>query len=107
MPCYIALQHITRICSKTKHSLHALRFLVAHGLTYDVVRATTVSRLLYAWWRGFVGQRDKMRFQSVMSRLICHRCPRNLIFFDGLCMEAGTRLFSAILRNPRTFPPDI
>ena len=53
--------------------MYALRILVAHGLTgpqlYDVVRATTVARLLYAapaWW-GFAGQQDRNRLQSVKT----------------------------------------
>src|ERR1043165_113847 len=44
--------HITRICCKARQSMYALRILVAQGLRglqlYDVVRATTVARLLYA-----------------------------------------------------------
>ena len=59
--------HITRICCQARQSLYALRILVAHGLSgpmlYDVVRATTVARMLYAaqsWW-GFAGQQEKNR----------------------------------------------
>src|ERR1043165_8392055 len=47
------------ICCKARQSMFALRVLVSHGLhgqrLFDVVRATTIARLLYAspvWW-GF------------------------------------------------------
>ena len=56
-------KHIDRICCKARQSMFALRVLVAHGLRgqrlFDVVRATTVARLLYvspAWW-GFPSAR--------------------------------------------------
>src|ERR1043165_6276365 len=48
------------------------RFLVVPGLSgpmlYNVVRAITVARMLYAapaWW-GFAGQQEKNHLQSVM-----------------------------------------
>src|SRR5688572_16794964 len=84
--------------------MYVLRILVAHGLKglqlYDVVRATTVARLLYdapAWW-GFAGQQDRCRLQSVISKLIRLRyLPEDYPKFQRLCLEADTRLFSAVL----------
>ena len=98
--------HITRICCKARQSMYALRILVAHGLKglqlYDVVRATTVARLLYAapaWW-GFAGQQDRCRLQSVINKLIRLRyLPEDYPKFERLCLEADTRLFSAVLMN--------
>src|SRR5678816_3960202 len=98
--------HITRICCKARQSMYALRILVAHGLKglqlYDVVRATTVARLLYAapaWW-GFAGQQDRCRLQSVISKLIRLRyLPEDYPKFERLCLEADIRLFSAVLMN--------
>ena len=98
--------HITRICCKARQSMYALRILVAHGLKglqlYDVVRATTVARLLYAapaWW-GFAGQQDRCRLQSVISKLNRLRyLPEDYPQFERLCLEADTRLFSAVLMN--------
>src|SRR5688572_15559722 len=98
--------HITRICCKARQSMYALRILVAHGLKglqlYDVVRATTVACLFYAapaWW-GFAGQRDRCRLQSVINKLILLRyLPEDYPKFERLCLEADTRLFSAVLMN--------
>jgi len=99
--------HITRICCQARQSLYALRILVAHGLSgpmlYDVVRATTVARMLYAapaWW-GFAGQQEKNRLQSAMRRLIRLRyLPEDSPSFEHLCNTADSRLFSAVLGNP-------
>src|SRR5678816_1428570 len=99
--------HITRICCQARQSLYALRILLAHGLSgpllYDVVRATTVARMLYAapaWW-GFAGQQEKNRLQSAMRRLIRLRyLPEDSPSFEHLCNTADSRLFSAVLGNP-------
>ena len=49
--------HVDNICSRARQSLYALCVLAAHGLSgsslHDVVRATTLTRMLYAapaWW---------------------------------------------------------
>ena len=86
--------------------MYALRILVAHGLRgpqlYDVVRATTVARLLYAapaWW-GFAGQQDRYRLQSVISKLIRLRyLPDDFPTFERLCLEADSSLFAVDLIN--------
>src|SRR6476660_7493019 len=65
---------------------------MVHGLSdptpYDVVRATTVARMLYAapaWW-GFAGQQEKNRLQSAMRRLIRLRyLPEDSPSFEHLC----------------------
>ena len=102
---------------KTRHSMYALLILVAQDLTgrqlYDVVRATTVAHLLYAapaWW-GFAGQQDRSCLQSVISKLIRLRyLLDDYPTFERLCLEADTRLFSAVLMNQghllhRLLPP--
>jgi len=109
--------HIAQICCRARQSMYALRILTAHGLSgpglYDVVRATTVARLLYAapaWW-GFASQREKGMLQSVMNRLIRQRyLPSDSPTFEQLCLKADTCLFSAVLANPghvlhRFLPP--
>jgi len=96
--------HVQRLCCQARQSFYALRTLVAHGLRglhlYDVVRATTLARMLYAspaWW-GFVGQRDKDRFEVLMRRLIrYHYLPGDSLSFEQLCIKADSRLFSSIL----------
>ena len=43
--------HMDKICCKARKSMFALRVLVAHGQRlFDVIRATTLARLLYVWW---------------------------------------------------------
>src|SRR5688572_29252791 len=72
----------------------------------DVVRATTVARLLYAApaWRGFASQREKGMLQSVMNRLIRQRyLPSDSPTFEQLSLKADTCLFSAVLANPGHF----
>ena len=99
--------HITRISCQARQSLYALRILVAHGLSgpmlYDVVRATTVTLMLYAapaWW-GFAGQQEKNRLQSAMWRLIrLQYLPEDSPSVEHLCHTPDSRLFSAVLGNP-------
>jgi hypothetical protein len=94
--------HIAQLCCRARQSMYALRILTAHGLSgprlYDVVRATTVARLLYAapaWW-GFTSQREKGMLQSVMNRLIRQRyLPSDSPTFEQLCLKADTCLFAA------------
>ena len=100
-------KHIDQICCRARQSLYALRVLTAHGLAglrlYDVVRATTLSRLLYAapaWW-GYAGQQERGRLQAVMNRLIRQRyLPGDSPNIEQLCHLADTRLFSAVLGTP-------
>src|ERR1043165_1986124 len=77
-----------------------------HGLKvvnlFDVARAKTVARLLYAspaWW-GFVRQQDKNRLQSIISRMIRRgHLPVDNPSFDQLCRKADNGLFTAVLNN--------
>src|ERR1043165_9002189 len=78
--------------------------MTTHGLSgpmlHDVVRMTTVSRLLYAssaWW-GFVGQQEHNRLQSVMNRLV--RLPEDNPTLEQLCRTADGNLFTAALADP-------
>jgi hypothetical protein len=64
--------HINRICCKARQSMFALRVLFAHGLhdqlLFDVVRATTIARLLYAspvWW-GFANAMERKRINGLL-----------------------------------------
>ena len=96
--------HVQRICCRARQSLYAMRTLVAHGLhgphLHDVVKATTLARMLYAspaWW-GFIGQGDRDRLQSIMRRLIrFHYLPEDTPSFEQLCAKADSRLFTAVL----------
>ena len=109
--------HIDRVCCRARQSMYALRILTAHGLSgprlHDVVRATTLARMLYAapaWW-GFAGQQQRVRLQSIMNKLIRKRyLPCNNPSVEQLCRHADTTLFSAVLCNPshvlhRLLPP--
>ena len=99
--------HIKRICVQARQSMYALRIMTTHGLSgrmlHDVVRMTTVSRLLYAssaWW-GFVGQQEHNRLQSVMDRLVRLRyLPEDNPTLEQLCRTADGNLFTAALADP-------
>ena len=99
--------HIKRICVQARQSMYALRIMTTHGLAgpmlHDVVRMTTVARLLYAspaWW-GFVGQQERNRLQSVMDRLVRLRyLPENNPTLEQLCRTADGNLFTAALADP-------
>src|ERR1043165_4655560 len=71
-------------------------------MLHDVVRMTTVSRLLYAssaWW-GFVGQQEHNRLQSVMNRLVRLRyLPENNPTLEQLCRTADGNLFTDALAD--------
>src|SRR5688572_20923831 len=102
-------KHIDNIkfCRRARQSLYALRVLAAHGLSgsslHDVVRATTLTRMLYAspaWW-GFVGQDGRTRIQALLRRLVRLRyLPENNPSLEQLCQSAHTRLFGAICADP-------
>src|ERR1043165_1847590 len=87
--------------------MYALRITTTHDLLgpmlHDVVRMTTVSRLLYAssaWW-GFVGQQKHNRLQSVMNRFVRLRyLPVNNPTLEQLCRTADGNLFTAALADP-------
>jgi len=65
--------HIDKICCKARQSMFALRVLVAHGLhgqrLFDVVRATTIAWLLYAfpvcWGFATVGEHNTVNALTV------------------------------------------
>jgi len=96
--------HIKRICVQARQSLYALRIMTSHGLRgpnlYDVVRMTTVARMLYAapvWW-GFAGQQERERLQAIMDRLVrLHYLPKNSPTFEQLIRKAEGSLFAAVL----------
>ena len=99
--------HIEYITSRAKQSMYAIRFLTAHGLRgdklHEVVRATTLARLLYASpaWSGFVNAEQKSRINSIIKKLVrCRFLPSSQLTFEDLSNEADKRLFAVILRNP-------
>ena len=97
---------IKRICVQARQSMYALRIMTTHGLAgqmlHDVVRMTTVARLLYAspaWW-GFVGQQERnilqTSLQSVMDRLVRLRyLPEGNPTLEQLYRMADGNLFTA------------
>jgi len=95
-----------RICCRARQSFWALRTLVAHGLRgpplHDVVRATTLARMLYAspdWW-GFTNRSERDRLQAVVSRLVRFKhLPDDTLTFEQMCQRADTSLFSAVLAD--------
>ena len=99
--------HIKRICVQARQSMSALRIMTTLGLTgpllHDVVRMTTVSRLLYAspaWW-GFAGHQKRNRLQSVMDRLVRLRyLPESNPTLEQLYRTADGNLFTAALADP-------
>jgi hypothetical protein len=100
-------KHIDRICCRARQSVYALRVLRAHGLTgpklFDVVRATTLARMLYAspaWW-GFASQHYKNMLKSIVKKLIrLGYLPAGAPTFDQLCRKADVGLFTGVLKNP-------
>ena len=91
--------HIDKICCKARQSMFALRILVSHGLQgqrlYDVVRATTLARLLYAspvWW-GFANAGERNRLKSVLRKLIrLGFLPDDTPCFEEYCSRADCSL---------------
>jgi hypothetical protein len=109
--------HIDRICTKVSQSLYAMRVLVAHGLSglrlYDVVRSTSLARLLYASsaWSGFANAGQLERINGLIRRMVRYKfLPEDQTSFEKLCECADSSLFNMILHNPshvlyRFLPP--
>ena len=96
--------HINKICCKARQSKFALRILVAHGLCgqrlFDVVRATTLYRMLYAWW-GYANLGDRKRLNSIVKKLSRSGfLPADEPSFDNHCTSADSALFRSVLSNP-------
>ena len=80
---------------------------MAHGLTgirlHDVVRSTTVARMLYsspAWW-GFANEGERGRLCAIIRKLIRQGfLPSNAPTFDMLCSKADQTLFAALSMTP-------
>ena len=99
--------YIQRLCVRAKQSVHAHRILIAHGLSgvrlHDVVRATTVNRLLYCSqvWHGFARKQDLASFNALVRKLVRHGfLPATFPTFEDLCKKADHDLFRNILNNP-------
>jgi len=98
--------HIDKICCKARQSMFALRVLVSHGLhgqrLFDVVRATTLARLLYAspvWW-GFATVGERKRLNGIVRKLTRSGfLPADVHSFDSHCSRANSTLFRSILSN--------
>ena len=99
--------HIDRICIKASQSLYAIRILIAHGLSgtrlFDVVRATSLARLLYASpaWYGFAKAGQRARINAIIRKMVRLKfLPADQKMFDDLCGHADSSLFSSVLHNP-------
>ena len=99
--------HIKQLIIKARQSFYALRILRAHGLSgdclFDVVRATTIGRMLYCspvWW-GFAGVQERETLEGIIRRLVRQGyLPHSSPTFKALCDKAEASLFSRVLRNP-------
>src|SRR5678815_5917968 len=94
----LALGHtLPTICCKARQSMFVLRVLVAHVLHgqcfFDVVRATTLARLLYAspvWW-GFATVEERKRLNAILRKLTRSGfLPADFPSFDKLCSRADS-----------------
>ena len=87
-----------------------LRVLVAHGhhgqRLFDVVRVTTIARLLYAssvWW-GFATVGEHKRLNGILRKMTRPGfLPADFPSFDKHCSRAYSTLFRSILLNPCHF----
>ena len=101
----LALEHTwTKYAAKTDNPCSAIRVLVAHGQRlFDVVRATTLVRLLYAssvWW-GFATVGEHKRPNGILRKLTrLGFLPADFPSFDKHCARADSTLFRSILSNP-------
>ena len=76
----------------------------SHGQRlFDVVRATTLARLLYAssvWW-GFATVGEHKRLNGILRKLTRSGfLPADFPSFDKHCSRAYSTLFRSILLNP-------
>src|SRR3984885_5619587 len=99
--------HVNYICTRALQSLYALRLLTAHGLSgqrlHDVVRATTMARIMYASpaWYGFTNAEQRARINSIIRKLSRFGyLPSDQPTFEVLNSNADRSLFAAALRNP-------
>src|SRR5688572_28436119 len=100
-------EHIDKICCNARQSMFGLRALVVQGhhgqRLIDVVRATTLARLLYAspvWW-GFATVGEHKRLNGILRKWTHSGfLPADFPSFDKHCSRAYSTLFRAILLNP-------
>ena len=98
--------HIDIALRQAAQSMYALRVLRSHSLTgealWDVTRATTLARMLYAspaWW-GCADMGHRQRLQNFISKLqrlgfLLRKSPS----FADMCGTADEILFASVLRN--------
>ena len=70
---------------------------------FDVVRATSLARLLYASpaWYGFANAGQRARINAIIRKMVRLKfLPADQIMFDDLCRRADSSLFSSVLHNP-------
>jgi hypothetical protein len=99
--------HIKHLTIKARQSFYALRILRSHGLSgnclFDVVRATTVGRMLYCSpvWYGFANCQEREALESIIRKLVRQGyLPSSSPSFEVLCNKADASLFSSILHDP-------
>ena len=98
--------HIDIALRQAAQSMYALRVLRSHGLTgealWDVTRATTLARMLYAspaWW-GYADMGQRQRLQNFIFKLQrLGFLPRNSLSFEDMCGTADEVLSASVLRN--------
>ena len=88
-------------------SVYAIRLLCFRGLTgvrlQDIVRAITMSRIMYASpaWFGFTNESQRARINAVFKKLIRYGyLPNDQLLFENLNDHADRRLFLSALYNP-------
>ena len=109
--------HITGVLGACSRSLYALRVLKSHGLPatamWEVARATTLARLLYAapaWW-GFTKAEDRHRLDRFVQRTRrMGYLPETAPDVSEMVREAEDRLLMAVSWNAShvlrsLFPP--
>ena len=98
--------HIDNVLSQAAQSMYALRVLRSHGLTgeslWDVTRATTLARMLYAspaWW-GYADMGHRVRLHNFLLKLRrLGFLPPNASSFAEMCEAADDGLFASVLHN--------
>jgi len=100
-------KHIAKTIASCASSLYALRVLRSHGLAsealYEVCRATTMAKLVYAlpaWW-GFVSAYNRDRLEALVRKTKRLGCLQNgAPSVSEMASKADDALFRAITRNP-------
>jgi len=99
-------RHISEIIKTCSSSFYALRILRSHGLAtdaiYDVARATTITKLLYAspsWW-GFTNAAERDRIEGFIRKLKrLNYLPTTFDFASAIVDKSDDNFFKQIVNN--------